>query len=338
MRKIFSILSTILLTSCLIAACQAASSSTPDTHPPTVDSNTLTPDPSRTPLPPPTRRPSQTPYLTESSPGDQTSFQTCDGVDANYLSPNRNWYICGGGPFFTVISRDGARWEFNPKDQFGFDYQGIIKTLYWSSDGNFLYFSMMEDFLKQTAPATSNANALLRMDLSNGKVAIVFGKIDISSQAAYFVSISPTGRRVAYVTYRTYTGNVPESLRLYMLDLKSGAEKSYALEPDYYELGYIVWSSNGNQLAYKLYSSNGSLRDSNEVCDYFYSIKFLDLTNDKSITFVKNAEINTCTESVSFDVLNVSDTQITLEKEDELWMYDVEEQRLTLQGSITPSP
>jgi len=251
------------------------------------------------------------------------------------LSPSQNWYICPDYSFFTVTHRNGTSWTFSVKEQLGIDFVGEFGFLHWTVDENFLYFSLYYRD-ENSNYDSANANALFRMDLSNGKVTPVLGKIDPDAKNIYFVSISPTDRRLAYSIYRTYQGNVISPIKLHLLDLATGKEQEFSLEPEYYSIVGVVWSGDGRQLAYTLYAAQESGRDINDICDYLYSIKFLDLTNFETTTFVKNGPINTCTDSVSFGVLAVFADRVLLEKNGDTWIYNVKSQKLKLQATATP--
>ena len=337
----------IILAACMLAACGSTPApsitSTSTVIPPTVtEPPSLTPASSRTPLPPPTRRPSQTPTATEINPAYETQrapFADCNqSFDEKKLSPTKNWYVCGWGGDFQVIYRSNdIRWSFSTQKLFSIEYYGDFSFIHWTADENFLYFAISHP-LDGIDPITTNAEALFRMDLSNGRVAAVLGSISTQPLwSHYVISISPTSRLLAYSVNMTSFGEVPSQKKLYLVDLQSGEEKVISIESEYAQIGRYVWSDNGQLLTYKLYTDR-----SDDVCRYLYSIRLLNLTVDDAITFIKNETIDECTDPTAigkeFKVLSVSANQVILEKDNERWVYDVASQRLNLQGTVTPSP
>jgi hypothetical protein len=341
----------VILIACILVACGAVPSPAPTQIPPTVELVASTPQPSRTPLPPPTRRPSQTPTPPPTQSPSQTPyptevdfakatiwapFSTCNGLveDERLLSPKKNWYICGAysANAFKVINRNGTSWSFSAQKQFGFEYYGNIYLVHWTADENFLYVSVNKDGGDGPNQVNANAEALLRMDLSNGKVSVVLGSVSQTDlpEKLYVVSISPPSRHIAYSIY----GSSPQ--QLYIIDLQSGDKKVIDIDPEYQAVGNFAWSPNGQQLVYKLYTP---VSEKDGYCTYTYSIRLLNLGDFSSTTFVKNASINLCESDLpEFYVVEISASEVVLKRRDEIWTYDVKSQRLELQSTVTPSP
>mgnify|MGYP001201277513 CR=1 FL=1 len=314
---------------------------------------TWTPKPTQTPIPPPTRRPSQTPTETitpivplwpthTESVDDPASatlwapFAACRDQNENKLSPSGNWYICGDGYGFEVINRDGTSWLFSPQQLYGLEYYGDIRLIHWTRDEKFLYFAVMNS-LDGPGPITVNAEALFRMELADGKITTILGGLDFDPfdpmEGFYTVSISPTSRRLVY-SKSPFSRDVPPPKMLHIVDLQSGEETILPIEARYKTIGEFVWSNDGLLLAYKLY--NMSFED---YCQYAYSIRLLDLTDFTSITFVKDVIVEQCQQTPSeFNMQGGFDNVINLEKDGEIWQYDIVDQKLKLVATETPNP
>jgi len=335
MNNFFSrFLVSIFLISMLVA-CANISGSVPTATPAATYPATWTPRPTITPYPAPTRRPTPgkiiptvTSDVTEAAQATlRASFGGCDPSDASKLSPKKDWYICGSGNDFAVTNRDGTAWTFSAQKEFGVEYNGDFRLLHWTTDEKFLYFSVMNP-MDGIAPLTINAEALFRMDLSSGAVATVLGSIkaDPQTQKFYTVSISPTSRRLAYA------GGYPQDA-LHLVDLQNSDEKVIPIEPEYTQIGGFTWSEDGIWLAYKLYTATS------DAGKYFYSVRLLNLADYSAITFVKNMTVGQSAEtSLEFRIVSVSAKQVVLEKDKEIWSYDVERQNLKVVGTQTPAP
>lgn len=118
------------------------------------------------------------------------------------------------------------------------------------------------------------------MNLLNGEVIGALKTVyDFESNhgSYYSISISPTGRRLAYV----YPQQSP--LVLNILDLQTSENHSYSLEEKYIGGGNFAWSEDGTKLAFMLESEN--------KFDYFISMVFLDLLrNNSMVTFISDKD------------------------------------------------
>jgi hypothetical protein len=321
---------------------------------------TWTPHPTRTPIPPPTRRPTRTaeapasptstltpeqfttlPTLTvnpqtAATETAQAPFQACrydTYFDAKRRSPQGDWYVCGDGGKFEVVNRNGLAWDFSSETELGIEYYGDFRLIHWTQDQKFLYLAVMNP-VDGPGPLTANAEALLRMNLSNGKVTVMLGKIDAdaSNDDFYAVSISPTSRRLVYSNGYIYRA-APASKKLHIVDLQSGEEKILPIDPEYNQIGNFVWSNDGLKLAFTLYATP------EDYCQYSYSIRLLDLTTLDATTFIKNIAIDQCGEvPYEYNVVSILDNSVMLEKNGEIWKYELLTQRLSLQATITPHP
>jgi hypothetical protein len=310
---------------------------------------TWTPKPTRTPVPLPTRRPSSTAtetktprvrlWPTQTEIADDpvlatlwAPFKTCHVYrNKEKFSPSANWYICGDGYGFEVMHRDGTSWSFSPKEDYGIEYYGDIRLIHWTRDEKFLYFAVMNP-LDGPGPITINAEALFRMELADGKITTILGSLDYDAiEGFYSLSISPTSRRLVYSKSPFYR-DVPHPKSLHIVDLQSGEETVLPIEARYNTIGRFVWSNDGLLLAYKLYNTSFE-----GYCEYSYSIRLLDLTDFTSITIVKDVIVEHCQQPPDeFNIQDEFDNAINLEKNGEIWQYDINAQRLRLIS--TPEP
>ena len=121
---------------------------------------------------------------------------------------------------------------------------------------------------------------IFRMDLSNGSVSeILKASYDFDADAGYYysTSISPTGRRMAYIF------NKDQPIKLNLLDLKTGEINSFPLDNKYTFGGKYRWSEDGTELVFMLESAVNY--------DHFISITYLDiLKEDSMVTFIADKE------------------------------------------------
>jgi hypothetical protein len=253
-------------------------------------------------------------------------FRSCSPLDERLFSPKRIWYICDPASDFTVMNRHGTSWRFSSEDQLGIKDVGFARLFKWTSDEQFMYFSVMHPVDGGGDPFTPNAEAVLRMDLSNGKVTTVLGKPGnlLTDYHLYTYSLSPTSRRLAYAQLGDD--------ELHIVDLHSDDDKVVPIEPEFAQTGDFAWSDDEKMLAYKLYTEK-------KECKFSYSIRLLNLTDLDAVTFIKNESIDQCTPPFpEFNIIDVSADQVILQKVNERWKYNIESQRLELQGTVTPSP
>jgi hypothetical protein len=84
------------------------------------------------------------------------------------------------------------------------------------------------------------------MDLDSGEIITVLPPGDLSSSLEYVLSISPTGRRLAYI-YPSYS---PASTTIHLLDLQNGEIRDIVLEENWQGVGWFHWSEDGLQLSF----------------------------------------------------------------------------------------
>ena len=297
--------------------------------------------PTRTPKREPSIKHTLTPTLTTPQALSATAFNTFDQCrsyfDEQRLSPSKQWYLCERGDpqgaDLLIINSDGGRWRFSYNAAFGAEYWGDIRYFKWTQDETFLYFAVMNP-VDGPGPFTANAEALFRMDLSSGNVVKILGGIDSDdpNRDFYVVSISPTDRRLVYSDGYLWQGNKPQT-KLYITDLQVGTQTIIPVGVEFSQIGGFIWSEDGLQLVYKLYST------SDDYCLYSYSIRLLDLKNMSSITFIKDMPVNQCGDGQAiYDILSVTSEAVTLEYQEQIWTYDIETKKLHLQGAGNPSP
>ena len=240
------------------------------------------------------------------------------------------------GNDFNVVNQNGTFWHFSTQEQFGTNYDNGPNLLHWTGNEKFLYFAFINS-IGGPGPVRPNAEVLFRMDLSTGNVVIVLGSIPRTYEEwvihpFFIISISPTSRRLAYVAYRS------SQLKLHVLDLQSGTKETIPVEPEYNLIGEITWSETGEQLVYMLYHYTDNF--GYDSCSYTYAIRWLDLRDDSTTTFIKNIAMDPCIDysASSYQAVSVSPDQVILKRGEEMWEYDVKSQKLNLQVTVTPSP
>jgi len=308
---------------------------------PVVDLEQSTALPTRTPKREPLIKYTPTPTSTTPQALSATAFnafgQCTSYFNEGRLSPSKKWYLCERGDpqgaDLLIINNDGNTWRFSYDAAFGVEYWGDIRYAKWSQDETYLYFTVMNP-VDGPGPFTANAEALFRIDLSNGSVAKILGSIDSDdpNRDFYVVSISPTDRRLVYSDGYLWQGNQPQT-KLYITDLQVGTQTIMPVGVEFTQIGGFVWSEDGLQLVYKLYST------SDDYCLYSYSIRLLDLKSMSSITFIKDMQVNQCGDNQAiYDILDVTSEAVTLEYQGQIWIYDIETKNLHLQGTGNPSP
>ena len=308
---------------------------------PVIDLRQSTAFPTRTPKREPPIKYTLTPTVTTPQVLSATAFNAFDQCksyfDEQRLSPSKKWYLCERGDpqgaDLLIINSDGNTWRFSYFAAFGIEYWGDIRYFKWTQNETYLHFAVMNP-VDGPGPFTANAEALFRMNLSNGNVVKVLGGIDYDdpNRDFYAVSISPTDRRLVYSDGYIWQDDEPLT-KLYIMDLQVGTLSVIPVGVEFSQIGGFVWSEDGLQLVYKLYSTG------DDYCQYSYSIRLLDLNNSSSITFIKDMQVNQCGDGeATYDILSVTSKAVTLEYQEQIWIYDIETKNLHLQGTGNPSP
>ena len=166
------------------------------------------------------------------------------------ISPDGDWKMCANGFDLFFASENGSKWDFSYEDYFG-RYVDRTGYVYWSQYGQYVYFAG-EGEHDAPRPIPYNARFLLMMDLQTGEVQTILPPYSSrypSYWDYYAVSISPTGRRLAY--------NACDLTPLTMIirDLKTGEEESIPLSPLYDQAGWYSWSEDGTELTFQVHDS-----------------------------------------------------------------------------------
>jgi Tol biopolymer transport system component len=148
-----------------------------------------------------------------------------------------------------------------------------------TKDETYLYFSLDPD-CELIEPGFVISVSMFRMNLLNGEVSEVlkaFYDFETYIGNYYSASISPTGRRIAYI----YPQESP--LTLNISDLQTGETRLFPLEEKYGSGGMFSWSEDGTKLVFML--------ESEKDYDHLISMVFLDLLrNDSMVTFIQDKE------------------------------------------------
>ena len=208
-------------------------------------------------------------------PTSTTNYRDCSG-NMFFMSRGR-WGLCHGlrDPI-TIISQSNQKWQFSYKEYYGRQVPNpCTRLLSLTDDEKFLYFSLDAE-CELSEPGFVFSISVFRLNLTNGDVNEIlkaFYNFESREGNYYSVSISPTGRRIAYA----YPQKSP--LMLNVLDLQTGENQSYNLEEKYRYGGRFKWSEDGTKLVFLLE------RETNN--EYFISMVFLDLVKDNSmVTFI----------------------------------------------------
>jgi len=174
----------------------------------------------------------------------------------------------------------GKTWQFSYNSYYGRIIKNLCTRLHYvTEDENYLYFSLDPD-CEIIEPGFIFSIVMFRMNLLNGEVTEVLKAFyDFETYAGdyYSVSISSTGKRIAYI----YPQKSP--LTFYVLDLQTGENRSFPLEEKYGSGGMFSWSKYGTKLVFML--------ENEKEYDHFISMVFVDLLKDDSmVTFIKDKE------------------------------------------------
>jgi hypothetical protein len=209
-------------------------------------------------------------------------FEHCKG--RGNLTADGQWALCDeyADPI-VIINQSNQIWEFSYEAFFEQAIPGTCtKILHMTRDGKFIYFSLPLDCIMAEAGFGSTI-AVFRMDLNNGSVVRVLGSqynFQNYKGATYDVAISPTGRRIAYITQ----GESPVTLRI--VDLQTGETISTPMNSKYSNGGRFTWSEEGTKLAFLLESQSQEPSG-----DPMISFVYLDMLKPESlVTFIKEKE------------------------------------------------
>jgi len=227
------------------------------------------------------------------------------------FASNDDWTLCN--PMvdpITLIDKANQFWQFSYKAHYGKEVlDHCTRLLYSTDDGNYLYFSLDADCI-MADPGFVSSISVFRINLINGDVSeILKASYDFGSYTGnyYTVSISPTGRRLAYIT------DQDRPLKINLLDLKTGEKHSFSIEDKYTFGGAYTWSEDGTKLVFRLESKTDN--------DHFISMVFLDLLKkDSMATFIKDKEYSWIISRIEITDHGVKVTPI----DGESLFYDIE--------------
>lgn len=258
---------------------------------------------------PTTVLPTLTAFTATPEAASSPSYEECTGGWTSAI--HGNWALCSGfeNPI-TIMNVSGKKWMFSYDEYYGKDVKSLCTRLrHLTKDEVYVYFSLDPD-CELIEPGFLLSISLFRMNLLNGEVTETLKTVyDFESNAGnyYSLSISPTGRRLAYI----YPQKTP--LTLNILDLQTSENRSYSLEEKYISGGSFAWSEDGTKLAFML--------ESEKNFDNFISMVFLDLMrNNSMVTFINDKEYLWI--SSRLEILD-NEVKITPSGEDPL-LYDIE--------------
>ena len=203
--------------------------------------------------------------------------------DCTWSDTLGNWALCD--PFIdpiTIINTSDETWEFSYKTYYDREIPyPCTRFIFLTKDETYLYFSLDTE-CGMADPGFVFSIGVFRWNLANGEVSeILKASYDFESYDGiyYSVSISPTGKRMAYILHQ----NLPLALTIF--DLQTGETHSFPLDEKYNSGGMFSWSEDGTKLVFML--------ESEKDFDHFISMTFLDLLkNDSMVTFIKDKEFS----------------------------------------------
>lgn len=240
-------------------------------------------------------------------PTSTANYRDCSG-NLFFMSLGK-WGLCHGlrDPI-TIISQSNQVWQFSYKEHYRRKVPNpCTRLLYLTDDENFLYFSLDAE-CELIEPGFISSIGVFRMNLSNGEVSeILKASYDFDSYTGYYytASISPTGKRLAYIF-----NNQP--LILNLLDLNTGETNSITLDNKYTFGGQYQWSEDGTKIVFMLESTANS--------DRYISMAYLDILKDNSmVIFITDKEYRWI-----MSTIDVTDTGIQISMIDEKPLfYDI---------------
>ena len=216
----------LLLAALLLSGCSdGISFATLPTLPPSPTSTPL--PPSATPVPTSTPLPSPTPTL----PVPTAVPPTPVGAIEAGVSPDGLWTAYDRSGDLLIQRSDGAViWTLELARYIEFGY---LVANYWSTNGQYLFFSVHEYIDGGWFPLVFGVH---RLNLSTGQTD------EILDGAAYNYAVSADGRWLAYVE------NQEKVVRVQ--DLSTGSESKYSVKSRYGAVGLLSWSPDASILAF----------------------------------------------------------------------------------------
>jgi hypothetical protein len=191
------------------------------------------------------------------------SLSECNEVN---FSPDQKWAtgFCHGDETRIVGLESEKEWSISYPEYYGEKADsgiGVIDPVFWSKDGNYLYFSIVRE---ASGPMYFiDGSALIRMDLATGQISEVLKPTYAQFYSKYYsFSFSPDGRYLAYIIQ-------PEKpLKVYLSDMETGHYKSFPLKEKYNQAGQIIWSPDQKKISLGLgiVDYEGNIEDQFSIC------------------------------------------------------------------------
>jgi hypothetical protein len=166
------------------------------------------------------------------------------------MASGGKWTFCDLVDEITAINKQGQSWTFSYERDFGAGgHVGYTNLIHWELEEDFLYFAPMA-IVDGNRALPYNSLALYRMDLTTGEVQTVLPPSGTNTAPHFYtLSISPTGRRLAYI----FETSVFDPAEIIVLDLRTGEKKSIRPGATYTEVGWFSWSADGMEMTYSVY-------------------------------------------------------------------------------------
>jgi Tol biopolymer transport system component len=235
-----------------------------------------------------------------------------------------------------VASADGKTWNISyEKFDGNLVFYGDNHVLLWTPDDHFLYVAPYVPPVSYGGRQFYAALDVWRLDLTSGFVKSLFIRGQMPYESYFYdLSVSPDGKRLAYVNQ----WQIP--LMLDLLSLSNGQQTELKIadtnldQRKFGTAGELVWSQDGQRLAYKLITS-----DSTDPCSYDYSILLLNLSGMTTQTLISGKHIPLCVGAyLEYHVTQVGAQQVTLNLNGTTWVYDLAAKGLTQLTTETPTP
>jgi WD40 repeat protein len=251
---------------------------------------------------------------------------TCDQLGYSEISPDGNWLAVNCGSKFNqtliVKSKQGVTWVLKYKDFYIHEHSGQFYTIFWSPEGNYLYFSASMGYSgggDQCFPQQRGRYGLFLLNLDNGSWTSLVPATE--TFPGYKIEFSPTGRRYAI-----------DIDGISIADVKSGD----IIKLDVPGVMDFNWSPDGKHLAYTVADCGESgLAKSASV--YVWD----STTNRIQQLFTLSVEgmvlnLESWMDNSTLRVL--AEKQVGLDTFFDVYVYDITKNALIFSGTATPYP
>jgi hypothetical protein len=242
-----------------------------------------------------------------------------------YMSPDLRWAICRDFEKIRVLSIDGQQWDVSIIKRYGIEsFTAEISPIYWTHDDQYVYircFSIIDG-----AFTFESTIAVWRIHLKDGTFTELI-KPESDQKGlygkSYSVSISPTGRRFAYIP------QYKKPLQLTIIDLISGESTSIGLRYDFLWAGSFHWSPDGTKLVFELASPS---TDMDSIEPAYFALMYFDFKDSSSAIFTDHLQDLIRDVKVEDYFVNYEDSN------NNKWQFDFQTHTLSLVGKVTPTP